>query len=74
MAQGVGFLDFDNTAGFGPENYVLNADLTPDSEVYGEYRVLVVGFNTNEKTIPFTLTALVDGEVGARPPVFTIQT
>lgn len=60
--QDVGFLDFDNTSGFGPENYVLNAALTPESEVYGTYSFRVHGWNTRDKDVSFKVVVRKEGQ------------
>ncbi|CAN0534039.1 unnamed protein product, partial [Scytosiphon promiscuus] len=60
----VGFLDNDDTSGFGPENYIIDSGLDPDaSQVLGEYQTYVVLYSGDEATETWRLTARVSGEV-----------
>lgn len=62
ILQDVGFLDNDNTSGFGPENYIIYSGLDPDaSQVLGEYGAFVNLFSGSTET--WRLTARVSGEV-----------
>ena len=60
--KGVGFLEDDDTGGFGPETYIILSDLDPDSSsVLGQYQAqarLYEGF-----TESWNLTARIFGEV-----------
>ncbi|CAM9558793.1 unnamed protein product, partial [Ectocarpus sp. 13 AM-2016] len=60
----VGFLDNDDTGGFGPENYILDSRLDPGiSQVMGEYQTYVELFRGDAATETWRLTARVSGEV-----------
>lgn len=64
ILQAVGFLDTDDTSGFGPENYIIDSGLDPTtSEVLGEYGVYVQLFSGSADTETWRLTARVSGEV-----------
>eukprot|EP00752_Nemacystus_decipiens_P012284 g10890.t1 len=60
----VGFLDNDDTVGFGPENYIINGGLDPDaSQVLGTYQTYVNLYSGDMATETWRLTARVSGEV-----------
>eukprot|EP00903_Cladosiphon_okamuranus_P014055 g13064.t1 len=60
----VGFLDNDDSYGFGPENYIIDGGLNPEtSQVLGEYTAYAVLFSGDEATETWRLTARVSGEV-----------
>lgn len=60
--QLVGFLDNDNTQGFGPENYILYRGLDPTTtNVLGDYQVFVKLFSGFTET--WRLTARISGVV-----------
>ncbi|CAM9794094.1 unnamed protein product [Ectocarpus sp. 12 AP-2014] len=60
----VGFLDNDDTFGFGPENYIIDSGLDPAaSQVLGEYETYVKLYSGDAATETWRLTARVSGEV-----------
>lgn len=64
IAQDVGFLDNDDTFGFGPENYIIDSGLDPvASQVLGEYQTWVDLFRGDQATETWRLTARVSGQV-----------
>lgn len=59
----MGYLDNDNTYGYGPENYVVYSGLDSAKDaVLGEYSAKVF-FGYAEKDTKWTLTARVDNNV-----------
>lgn len=60
LSQDVGYLDDDNTEGFGPETYVVYGGL--GDAVLGEYQTQVLLFRASVDTA-WTLTARSEGDV-----------
>lgn len=66
--QDFGFLDFDNTIGFGPENYVLTKGLAYNEDLFGTYTFRLHGYKVlneeNEpKTVNYKIVVRKEGEV-----------
>lgn len=63
LGQDVGYLDNDNTSGFGPENYIVYSGLNlAEDAVLGDYVARASLFYTQTDTA-WTLTASVNGVV-----------
>eukprot|EP00752_Nemacystus_decipiens_P018611 g16686.t1 len=61
-----GFLDFDNTVGFGPENYVLTKDLAYAEALFGTYTFRLHGFTVldaagDPKTVNYKIVVRKEG-------------
>lgn len=68
VLQDFGFLDFDNTVGFGPENYVLTNDLAYDEALFGTYTFRLHGYHVEDedgdpKTVNYKVVVRKEGEV-----------
>lgn len=68
VLQDFGFLDFDNTVGFGPENYVLTKNLAYDEALFGTYTLRLHGYSVLDeedepKTVNYRVAVRKEGEV-----------
>lgn len=68
VLQDFGFLDFDNTVGLGPENYVLTKDLAYNEALFGTYTFRLHGFKVLDeddepKTVNYKVVVRNEGEV-----------